>query len=135
MKTKLIGLFILFSAAFTAVAATITNVASGIITTNAALPADAPLPSTTADFWKYAIAVVVPILVNVFKKLVPNIPPWLLPVSTPFLGMALGAGLKALGASHMGWVDLAEAGGLAVLVRESFNQIVVKRLGTKKDAE
>lgn len=87
-----------------------------------------PLPSTKSDFWKYAIAVIVPLLVGGFRKLVPNIPPWLLPVSTPFVGIALGAALKALGASEMGWVDMAQAGAMAVMVRESFHQLVGKRL-------
>jgi hypothetical protein len=91
-------------------------------------PTDGSLPSTTSDFWKYAIAVVVPLVVGGFKKLAPNIPTWLLPVSTPFVGIALGAALKWLGASHMGWVDMAQAGAMAVMVRESFNQIVTQRM-------
>lgn len=85
-----------------------------------------PLPSSTSDFWTYAIAVIVPLLVGLMKKLVPKLPAWLLPVSTPFVGILLGAGLKALGAAEMTWVDMAQAGGLAVLVRESWNQIVTK---------
>ena len=85
-----------------------------------------PLPESTKDFWKYGIAVVVPIIVNLFKKIAPNIPSWLIPVSTPLLGVGLGAILKALGQSHMGWVDMAEAGALAVMIRESWNQILTK---------
>lgn len=95
--------------------------------TNAVTP-NTPLPTTTTDFWVYGIAIIVPVLVNIFKKLVPNIPTWMLPVSTPFIGMALGAGLKALGWSQMGWVDMAQAGAMAVMIRESFNQIVVKQM-------
>jgi len=48
----------------------------------------------------------------------------LLPISTPFVGLVLGAILKWLGASHMTWIDMAEAGAMAVMIRESWNQIV-----------
>lgn len=84
-----------------------------------------PLPASTSEFWTYAIAILVPLLVGLFKKLVPQLPKWVLPVSTPFVGILLGAILKALGAADMGWVDMAQAGGLAVLIRESWNQIVM----------
>lgn len=96
--------------------------------------ATSPLPATTSEFWQYAIAVVVPLIVGGFRKLVPNIPPWLLPVSTPFVGLALGAGLNAFGASNMGWVDMAQAGAMAVMIRESFNQLIGKRLKAESDA-
>lgn len=119
MKTKLLIVLTLLAIPFCVVAQT--NVP----------PADSPLPSTTSDFWKYAIAVVVPLIVGGFRKLVPNIPPWLLPVSTPFVGIVLGAALKWLGASDMGWVDMAQAGAMAVMVRESFNQIVSKRMSSE----
>lgn len=87
-----------------------------------------PLPATTSEFWTYAIAVIVPLIVNAMKKLAPKIPSWVLPVSTPFLGVLLGLILKWLGAAEMGWVDMAQAGGLAVLIRESWNQIITKQL-------
>jgi len=92
------------------------------------LPADAPLPTTTADYWRYAVAIITPLIVGGMKKLVPALPTWILPVSTPFVGMALGAALKALGASHMGWIDMAQAGALAVFVRESWNQLATKAI-------
>lgn len=98
--------------------------------TNVPPTATSPIPSTKSEFWTYAIAVIVPLLVGGFRKLVPSIPPWLLPVSTPFVGLALGAGLNALGASDMGWVDMAQAGAMAVMVRESFNQLIGKRMGS-----
>jgi len=86
------------------------------------------LPSSTSDFWTYAIAVVVPLIVGGINNLVPKLPKFVLPISTPFVGIALGALLKALGLADMGWVDMAQAGGLAVLVRESWNQIVTKQI-------
>lgn len=86
----------------------------------------APLPASTFEFWTYGIAVIVPLLVGLMKKLVPKIPTWVLPVSTPFVGMALGFVLKWLGAANLSWVDMAQAGGLAVLIRESWNQIITQ---------
>lgn len=121
MKTKLLIVLTLMVMAIPLCVVAQTNVP----------PTDSPLPSTTSDFWKYAIAVVVPLIVGGFRKLVPQIPPWLLPVSTPFVGIVLGAALKWLGASDMGWVDMAQAGAMAVMIRESYNQIVTKRMASE----
>lgn len=82
------------------------------------------LPQTKADFWLYAIAIVTPLIVAGVKKLVPNIPSLLLPLSTPVIGLALGAGLNWLTAKNYGWVDIAQVGGLAVFVREVVDQAV-----------
>lgn len=101
--------------------------------TNATITAQTPLPETKVDFWKYSIAIVLPIILNGFKKLVPNIPKWMIPVSTPFLGLLLGGIMKWTGLHEIGWWDAAEAGGLAVLIREGWNQIVVKGLGSGSD--
>ena len=117
MKTKILLLVSLLGFALVALAQT-------------NLPPDAPLPSTSHEFWVYGIAIITPLLVGLIRKIVPQLPTWMLPVSTPFVGMALGAGLKALGASHLGWIDMAQAGALAVFVRESFNQVVSQRMGT-----
>lgn len=115
MKTKLIAL-------------TVLAMPIALMAQTNTTPADSQIPSTTSDFWKYSIAVIVPLIVGGFRKVVPQIPTWLLPVSTPFVGIVLGAGLNALGASNMSWVDMAQAGAMAVMIRESFNQIVTKQL-------
>ncbi len=128
MKTSYLWcvLSVVLLAAFAVVAQTSTN---GVPVTELTA-----LPTSLANFWTYGIAVIVPLIVGGFKKLVPKIPTWALPVSTPFIGIALGAGLKALGAHELTWVDTAQAGGLAVLVRESWNQIVTKRIHATTDS-
>lgn len=85
-----------------------------------------PLPETKVDFWKYSIAIVLPIILNGFKKLVPNIPKWMIPASTPFLGLLLGGIMKWTGFHEISWWDAAEAGGLAVLIREGWHQAITK---------
>lgn len=94
-----------------------------------------PLPATKSEFWTYAIAFITPLIVGGFKKLIPAIPKWLLPVSTPLVGLLLGAGLKALGAAEMGWVDMAQAGAMAVFIRESFNKLVTTPLKGEEEAK
>lgn len=72
-----------------------------------------------------AIAVLVPMIVAGFKKLMPNIPSWLLPVSAPFVG-ALGDFIVTV---ISGWspaggtLPALLAGALGVFVRESFDQV------------
>lgn len=83
-----------------------------------------PLPASQSEFWTFAIAIVVPLIVGGLKKLFPVIPKWALPISTPFVGLALGAALKAIGAANLGWVDMAQAGAMAVMIRESWSQLV-----------
>lgn len=83
-----------------------------------------PLPASQSEIWKYAIAVVVPLIVGGMKKLAPIIPKWALPVSTPFVGLLLGLGLKYLGGANLSWVDMTLAGAAAVAVRESWNRLV-----------
>lgn len=95
----------------------------------------APLPASTFEFWTYAIAVIVPLLVGGMKKLVPKIPTWVLPVSTPFVGLLLGFILKWIGAANLSWVDMAQAGGLAVLIRESWNQIITTPIKGEEKAK
>lgn len=88
----------------------------------------APLPTNTAGYWELAIAGITPLIVTGIKKAVPKIPTMLLPVVTPFLGIALGFGLNALTKADLGWVDMAKAGALAVFVREVTNQWITKRM-------
>lgn len=47
---------------------------------------------------------------------------------TPFLGIVLGLLLKWAGTVELSWIDMAQAGAMAVAVREIFNQAVTKRL-------
>lgn len=95
----------------------------------------APLPASTFEFWTYGIAIIVPLLVGGMKKLVPKIPTWVLPVSTPFVGLLLGFILKWVGWANLSWVDMAQAGGLAVLIRESWNQIVTTPIKGEEKAK
>lgn len=94
-----------------------------------------PLPASQSEFWTFAIAIVVPLIVGGLKKLFPIIPKWALPISTPFVGLALGAALKALGAADMSWVDMGQAGAMAVMIRESWNKIVTEPIKGQEAAK
>jgi len=100
---------------------------SALAQTTGTLP---PLPKTASEYWVLAIAGLTPLIVNGIKKLVPKLPVWLLPLSTPFLGVGLGYGMNALTSANLGWVDMAQAGALAVFVREVWNQTVTKAMAT-----
>lgn len=113
MKVKYFLAFILLAFASVAFSAT-----------NAFDPATAPLPTGTTSYWTYLIAGLSPIVVWFVRLIVPKIPTVLLPTMTPFVGMALGALLNALGNAHLEWVDMAKAGALAVFVREVTNQAI-----------
>lgn len=97
-----------------------------------AMAADAPageaLPQTKSDLWKYAISAVTPIIVWLVTLVAPKIPKVLLPTATPLVGIGLGLLLNKLGASNLGWVDMAQAGALAVFIREVVNQAITKQL-------
>lgn len=94
-----------------------------------------PLPASQSEFWTFAIAAIVPLIVGGLKKLFPIIPKWALPISTPFVGLALGAALKALGAADMSWVDMAQAGAMAVMIRESWNKILTEPIKGEEGAK
>jgi len=81
------------------------------------------LPTTKEDYWKWAVAAIVPAIVLGIRKIAPSIPKGMLPIITPILGLALGYGLKRLGMTNWGWVDMTQAGALAVFVREVFHQV------------
>ena len=91
------------------------------------------LPKTVSEFWKYAISAITPLIVWGVRALVPKIPTVLLPVSTPFIGLLLGLGLKYLAGLNIPWIDMVEAGALAVFIRETFNQGVTKPLERAAD--
>jgi len=90
----------------------------------------APLPTSAAGYWTLAIAGITPLIVTGIWALVPKIPTVVLPLITPAIGIGLGLLLNRLTTANLGWVDMAQAGGLAVFVREVFNQAVTKRLTT-----
>jgi hypothetical protein len=92
--------------------------------TNAVVPAvtGLNLPQSKTEFWVWGIALVTPLIVAGVKKVVPKIPKLLLPIATPFIGIGLGALLNWLQKSNLGWVDMAQAGALAVFVREIVDQ-------------
>ena len=92
------------------------------------VPVPAPLPQTVSQYWDLIIAAVTPLIVTGVWKLVPKIPKWVLPVSTPVIGIALGLAMNKLASANLGWVDMAKAGALAVFVREVINQAVTQQL-------
>ena len=95
-------------------------------------PADSlpELPGDVHSFWKYGVAVVTPLIVTFIHWAAPKLPKLLLPSITPLIGLGLGFELNHLTAANLGWVDMAEAGALAVFIREVTNQAITKRLET-----
>jgi hypothetical protein len=91
-------------------------------------PALDPLPGDVGSFWKYGVAVVTPLIVTFVHWVAPKLPKVFLPSMTPLVGLGLGYAVNALGAANLGWVDMAEAGALAVFIREVVNQSITKRM-------
>lgn len=102
--------------------------------TNVFDPGTAPLPTTKDGYWEYAIAGITPIIIWLFTRLGPSVPVFVLPILTPFVGIGLGAVLNWLTEANLSWLDMGKAGALAVFIRESFNQLVTKRLINKEPA-
>lgn len=94
-------------------------------------PGTEPLPSDPASYWKYAISLVTPLIVWGITKVAPQIPKMLLPVSTAFIGIALGLLMNAAGATKLAWMDMAQLGALAVFIRETWNQAITKGVMAK----
>ena len=115
MKTYRFVFAVLALVAFTipAFAATVTNVPAGPLE---------PLPQTKSDFWTLAISGVTPLIMAAIYKWMPKVPKLLIPVATPFVGMGLGLAMNYLAKANLSWVDMAQAGALAVFIREVVNQ-------------
>ena len=90
-------------------------------------------PHALANLWVAAIAVAAPLIVGGINKVVPKIPKVVLPASTPFVGVVLGLLLNWILSADMAWVDAAQAGALAVFVREVWNQAVTKHLAHNQE--
>lgn len=92
----------------------------------------APIPDGISTgksyYWQTAIAGITPIIVTLIRWLVPKIPSMLLPTMTPVLGIGFGILFNYLSKANLSWMDMAQAGALAVFVRETFNQVVTKRM-------
>jgi hypothetical protein len=104
--------FAFFAFTFMAIAQTVTN----------APPGAEPLPKSMFEFWTLGIAAVTPLIVAGIRKFIPKVPKLLLPVSTPFVGIGLGLLVNWVANQHLTWVGMAQAGALAVFIRETINQ-------------
>lgn len=93
------------------------------------------LPVTHADYTMLFIAILTPFVVGLADRLVPCLPRWTLPVSTPFIGILMGLGINFMGSQHLSWFDMAQAGTMAVFLREVFNQAVTKQIVKQRLAE
>ena len=89
-----------------------------------------PLPKSTAEYWMLGIAALTPLIVGGIYKLAPKLPKLVLPASTPIVGILLGLGVNALASANLGWIDMAQAGALAVFVREVWTNAVTKQLAS-----
>lgn len=89
-----------------------------------------PLPTSKEDFWRWGIAAFSLFATAAGKwlseKVFPRVPGWLILVSVPLVGMALGAAVKALTGANLGWVDGTQAGALAVFMNQFWRHTVGK---------
>lgn len=90
-------------------------------------PGTADFPRTKEQFWTWGISLITPIIIYGFGK-IPQLPRPVLPLLTPLVGLLLGVALQKLAALNLTWMDMAQAGTVAVFIRESVNQLVTKQL-------
>lgn len=103
-----------------------------VLAQDAVDPVGTDLPQTTAQYWVLGISAVSALIVTGIKKLVTAVPKWVLPTITPLVGIGLGLAMNKLTSLELTWFDAAQAGALAVFIRETFNQTVTKRLAQDK---
>ena len=139
MKTR--NLLWLAAVAWLAIGWTVLAQTTNLVTTNGVAgfdPGTANFPSTKTEFWTWGISIITPVIVWLFGK-IPQLPRPVLPLLTPIIGVLLGLILKKLGALNLQWIDMAQAGAVAVFIRESVNQLVTKQLNrgeqSKTDAK
>lgn len=70
------------------------------------------------------IAVLVPLVVGLFKKIVPDIPKWMLPVLAGLLGPVFDLGIAAISGAEFSGIAGALAGLAGVGLREVKDQVV-----------
>lgn len=102
--------------------APLTNAAASATNAVAALPAVADLTLSKTQLWALAISAITPLIVGLIYQMVPKIPKFILPAVTPLVGVVMGLVLNWFQKANLGWMDMAQAGALAVFVREVFNQ-------------
>jgi hypothetical protein len=88
------------------------------------LPPMEGIATDTNTLWVLSISFITPFIVAGIKGLVPKIPSLLLPPSTLLIGIILGLGLQYLGKMNLGWMDMAKAGALAVMIRGTWDEVV-----------
>ncbi len=97
-------------------------------------PVVGSFPDTKTEFWKWGISFATPLVVWLFGR-IPALPRPVLPFLTPFIGIVFGLGLRKLGQLNLGWVDMGQAGLVAVALREGFNQAITKQLKPLEDSK
>lgn len=85
-------------------------------------PAGGTGPVDSATLWNYVVAIVSPIIIWGVNKIVPKIPKLLLPLASPFVGLAVGLLLNKIADAGLSAQASMVFGGLAVFLREVTNQ-------------
>lgn len=85
------------------------------------------LPTKPSEYWTLIISVITPGIVYCIGK-VRSVPRPLLPIMTPVIGIVLGLALNYASKFNLSWFDMAQAGALAVFIREAVNQAITKQL-------
>jgi len=122
---------------FTIIFALLATALVGVLTafgqTNAAsLPPMEGIATDTNTLWVLSISFITPFIVAGIKAIVPKIPSIFLPPSTLLIGIGIGLGLQALGKVDLGWMDMAKAGALAVMIRGTWDEAVKAVVAVKE---
>lgn len=86
-------------------------------------PVPAPTPEGAVNWFNLIITGLTPIVILGLKKIVPQIPGWLLPIAAPVVGLGLGWALQKAGAPTDGGLPAIVWGGLGVWLRELQDQL------------
>jgi len=86
------------------------------------------MKTSALEYCVLVIAAITPLIIGVVYKILPRIPKVILPSLAPVVGILLGWLINWLGRQNISWLDMAQAGALAVFVREVFTNAVTKQL-------
>lgn len=92
-------------------------------------PVTAPLPTTTIEYWQFAIPIVVPLIIAGLKWAGARMPRRVIPFVSPALGLGLGVLMQWLTSQDFSWMTTTVSGllgGTGTWLREAVDQNIVQ---------